>query len=440
MIKTQVLLTIAVVLVLTITPCAYSAQLNFTPVLKVSEEYNDNIFLLPDDEEDDFITKVTFGGTIELLGRTSGLEITYLPFYEWFNDFSDLDGWGHDLLARTWYNFTANTSVELRNAFIRTRGSLEDAGFVGTTSDDPLADPDIAADPYRRGRAEYYENATTLRFNHQFGAEDTVYAAFAYRLRRDVEDGLDENDIWEPSVGGTYWFTNFWGLESDILYSHRDYESEEDREEWYGRLRLNRRLTRHLDVYGQYVHRNLNYQNDGDDFDVYEPTIGFNYQLDENTRIELGIGYYWQEFDSGDSEDGFLPVALADKVWPFRRGLAGITILAGSDIDDEGVEDLGYNIYYEGSVRGVYSFTPRFSGNARIGYRWDDYPDEDPSRTDKTIFATAGLEYQAFRWMFLNLDYTFRDLSSDDDLDEYTENRVIFSITLTPEQPFRLMR
>ncbi len=56
----------------------------------------------------------------------------------------------------------------------------------------------------------------------------------------------------------------------------------------------------------------------------------------------------------------------------------GITLLAGSDIDDEGVEDLGLDIYYEGAVRGEFSFTPRFSGTARIGYRWDDYPDETP--------------------------------------------------------------
>ena len=90
--------------------------------------------------------------------------------------------------------------------------------------------------------------------------------------------------------------------------------------------------------------------------------------------------------------------------------------------------------------RGEFAFTPRFSGTATAGYRWDDYPDDEPSRTDKTITATAGLQYQALRWMALNLDYTFRDLSSDDDADEYTENRVIFSITLTPDQPFRLMQ
>ncbi len=441
--KHRALFATVVILVLALPPCAFSAQLNFTPVMTVSEEYNDNIFLSPDNEEDDFITRATFGGTLELLGRTSGAELTYLPSYEWYNDFDDFDGWTHDLIARTWYNFTANTSVELRNAFIRTRGALEDADFVGATSDDPLIAPDIAADPYRRGLAEYYENATTLRLDHRFGAEDTVYTAFAYRLRRDVEDGLDENDIWEPSIGGTYWFTNLWGIETDLLYSNRDYESATDREEWYGRIRLNRRINRHLNAYVQYEHTILDYDEetvDDVDYDVYLPTVGFNYQLDQNTRIDIGAGWYYQDLDSGDSDDGFILTALADKVWPFRRGLVGVTLLSGTDITDEGVEDLGFTVYYEGIVRGEYAFTPRFSATATAGYRWDDYPDEDPSRTDKTIFATAGLQYQALRWMVLNVDYTYRDLNSDDDLDEYTENRVIFSITLTPEQPFRLMR
>ena len=124
---------------------------------------------------------------------------------------------------------------------------------------------------------------------------------------------------------------------------------------------------------------------------VYEPTVGFNYQLDQNTRIDIGVGWYFQNLDDGDDDDGFLLTALADKVWPFRRGFVGLTLLAGTDIDDEGVEDLGFNQYYEAIARTEYAFTPRFSGTATAGYRWDDYPDEDPSRTDKTITATAGL-------------------------------------------------
>ena len=437
--KHRALFATVVILVVALAPCAYSAQLNFTPVMTVSEEYNDNIFLTPDNEEDDFITTASLGFTAELLGRTSGAELTYIPSYEWFADFSDNDGWAHDATARVWYNFAANTSIELRNAFLRTRDPLGDS--LATTSDDPLVAPDIEPDLNRRGREEYYTNATSLRLDHQFGAEDTVYAAFRYSILRNVGDDTDDNDIWEPSIGGTYWFTNFWGMESDFIYSNRDYEVDDDREEWFGRLRMNRRIDRHLNVYAQYAHTILNYTEGASvDYEVYEPTVGFNYQLDENTRFDIGVGWYFQNLDEGDDEDGFLLTALADKVWPFRRGLVGVTLLAGTDIDDAGVEDLGFSQYYEARARTEYAFTPRFSGNANIGYRRTDYPDNTPDLTEDEAFAGAGLEYQALRWMFLNLDYTFRDFSSDDDTDEYTENRVIFSITLRPDQPFRLMR
>ena len=105
--------------------------------------------------------------------------------------------------------------------------------------------------------------------------------------------------------------------------------------------------------------------------------------------------------------------------------------------DDRGVEDLGLRRYASLSTRADYAFTRRFSGNANAGYLWEDYPDQEPDRTDHTLTAGVGLQYQALRWMFINLDYNFRDRSTDVDEDEYTENRVLFSITLRPEQPFR---
>ena len=116
--KHRALFATVVILVLALATCAYSAQLNFTPVMTVSEEYNDNIFLAPDNEEDDFITRVSLGGTLELLGRTAGAELTYLPAYEWYHDYDDFDGWTHYLLARTWYNFTPNNIFRNLSLFV----------------------------------------------------------------------------------------------------------------------------------------------------------------------------------------------------------------------------------------------------------------------------------------------------------------------------------
>lgn len=425
-----------------------AAQFNFTPIMTVSEEYNDNIFLTPDNEEDDFITTASLGFNAELLGRTSGLELTYIPSYEWYDEFSDNDGWTHDATGRLWKDISKTTSVELRNAFLRTRDSLSDA--TSTRSDDPLVAPDIENDRLRRNRQEYYINNTVARLDHQFGAEDNVYTSLRYGIRREVDsppptENEDEWDIWEPAIGGNYWFTFRWGMETDLRYSNRDFEAEEDREEWSGRLRVNNRMTRHLSTYVQYEHTYLDYDQTvdagTDDYHIYLPTVGFNYQLDENTRVDVGVGWYFQDKDNfDDDDDGFVMNAAVDKVWPFRRGLIGATLLSGLDIDDEGSEDLGLRRYASLSTRGEYAFTPRFSGNVNVGYRWDDYPDQTVDRTDQTLFAGAGLEYQALRWMFLNLDYSFRDLSSDIDADEYTENRVILSLTLRPEQPLRLLR
>ena len=104
--KHRALFATVVILVLVLPPSAFSAQLNFTPVLTLSEEYNDNIFLTNNNEEDDYITRVSLGGTLELLGRTVGAEITYLPAYEWYND--SISIWTNEL-GQQLVNYTPGT-------------------------------------------------------------------------------------------------------------------------------------------------------------------------------------------------------------------------------------------------------------------------------------------------------------------------------------------
>lgn len=433
------------VMVLILTLCfsyqfLYAAQLEFTPFVIASEQYDDNIFLSPNNEEDDFITTLSLGMEARLQGRTNGVELHYVPSYEWYKDNSDFDGWIHNGLFRFWQDFSANTHLEIRNSYLQSRDPLGEGLETGPA--DPLAPPDITPDLLRRGREEYRRNEAILRLDHRFGSEDTVYTTFTYSILQGVGRNqlTDDNTIWEPAIGGTYWFSNFWGFETDMYYSNRDYDTANDREEWYGRFRLNRRIDRHLNVYAQYEQTILDYTEGASvDYDVYNPTLGFSYQLDSNTRIDIGAGYYWQEFDDDlfDDEDGFLVTALADKVWPFRSGLFGVTLLSGYDIEDRGVADLGLNLYYQGMLRGEYRFSPRFLGTSSISYRWDEYPNTETDRTDKTLHATAGLEYQVLRWMFMNLNYDYEDRSSDISFDEYTDNRVTFTLTLRPDQPFK---
>jgi hypothetical protein len=58
------------------TSSGLAAQFLFTPRTSATEEYTDNLFLTKDDKEDDFITTVSAGFTAQLLGQTSGFELS----------------------------------------------------------------------------------------------------------------------------------------------------------------------------------------------------------------------------------------------------------------------------------------------------------------------------------------------------------------------------
>jgi len=163
---------------------ASAAQLLFTPRATVTEEYNDNIDLDRKNKKDDFITTVTVGGTIELLGQVSGLRVTYEPGYSFYADYDEYNSWRHDLTGSAWHDFSRQTRLELTESFFYTK--------------DPLADDDIEdsrgniiarGNDRRRERDIYYRNYATARMRHQFGAEDSVYAQFAHRILKYYDPG-----------------------------------------------------------------------------------------------------------------------------------------------------------------------------------------------------------------------------------------------------------
>ena len=448
---------IALVLLAVLVPlgATEAAQFNFLPEMNFGLTYSDNIFLDPDNEEDDFITAVGVSLTGEVLWPTAGLELNYAPSYNWYAQNSEEDFWRHTARFTAWKEYRRNTRFEFRNSFLYTQDPVDSSDVVD--ADDPLSRPDIESDPNRRGLNTFYTNVSEARVSHRFGAQDQAFGGLRYRILREVdsvaeEENSDESDIWEPFVGFAYWFDVRWGIQVNGLYSHRDFKDRTDREEYTGNAMLIRQFGRHLSAFVDYQHTYLDFDSDFDldpdeepesDYNVYAPSGGIRYQIEENAEITIGLGYFWQKFEDNefnDDEEGFFINSQIFKTWPFRRGFFKLLGSSGYAIDDAGSEDLGLTIYYEGRATAGYNFTTRLAGDLFTGYRWDDYPDEEPDRTDKTLTAGAGLNYQALRWMNLRLEYNFRDLSSDNDENEYTENRVMFIVTLAPTQPFRLNR
>ena len=117
-------------------PMAFCAQFTFTPRASVEEAYTDNVFLTNDDTEDDFITTVSAGFTAGLLGRTSGLDFSFDPNYEFYDRFNEFNEWGLLSDLRAWTTPSRATRFEVTNNFIRTTNPLGREDRI-TTVDGP---------------------------------------------------------------------------------------------------------------------------------------------------------------------------------------------------------------------------------------------------------------------------------------------------------------
>ena len=430
-----------VALLLCIISPVQAAQFLFTPAIVVSEQYTDNLFLDRQNEEEDYITATGLDLTGQLLWRTAGMELHYKPTYNTYKNNDQLNDWRQEASLRAWKEFSRSSKLELNDTYLRTNDPTDQSPVI-IQNGQPQS-PVIQTDRSRRGRHEYYTNVAHARMEHQFGPNDRVYAAYEYSILRDVTKTpgvpVDDNNIATPSIGLAYDFSPKWAVEIDSAYAINDYKDQNDRNEYDGNVRLLYRFDRALSSYVNYRHTILNYdQGTDEDYKIYEPSIGMRYDFKENARIEIGVGYYVQDFKTSKDKTGINATSDINKRWNYRTGYFGISGGSGYIIDDTGVEDNGLNIYYDGRIEAGYNFTSRLSGSVFCSYRHDEYPDEIPKRVKKTGSAGAELNWQALKWMAFGLSYRFSDVSSDRETDQYTENRAMLTVRIAPSTPWRL--
>lgn len=417
---------------------AGSAQFSFTPRITVEEEYNDNILLERKNEKDDFITTVSPGFTVELRGQTAGASLDYGPAYSFYADHDQYDGWRHRLQLLIWNEISRTTRLDLTNYFLYAKDPQEDRDVL-TKEGDVIAEGDPTR---RRTRDTYYRNTATARLSHQFGAEDSVYGQFLYSLHKNDDPANEDSQEFSPSAGLAYWFSQWTGIETGLGYTRGVYdENDLNFHQGYGRLRLNQRVSPRFGLFGEYKHILRDYDESGfagrRDYMVYAPSAGAFYDFDRSLRGSIGVGYYYQQIEDADDEQGPFITADINKLWDFQRWSIRARGSSGLDSQDFGAEKRGFERYVQGELTGRYDLTRQLFADAALRYRYADYVNSEDDVVDHRYGAEVGLGYTVFRWMLLRVSYAFNKLDSQNSTDDYEENRVMLQITLQPEQPYR---
>jgi hypothetical protein len=420
---------------------ASAAQLFFTPRATVTEEYNDNIDLDRKDKKDDFITTVTLGGTLEMLGQVSGLRISYDPGYSFYAEYDEYDSWRHDLSAAGWHDFSRQTRLDVTNRFLYTK--------------DPLADDDVEdsqgnilvrGNDRSRNRDRYYLNYSMARLRHQFGAEDSVYAQFTHGLWKYDDPTEEDSQEFAPTVGLSYWFSQWTGmdLEGGYIRGLYDEDTSSDFNNYLGRARLNQRISRQFGVYGEYKHIYRDFDDSligsgtDQDYMVYAPSAGLFYQFDRDLTASLGVGWFYQQVENDEDQQGPFLSADINKLWDFQRWSIRARATSGIDSQDFSGDTQGFERFAQAELIGNYNFTRDFFGDCSLRYRYSDYIDSEDDEVDHRYTADVGLGYRVTRWMTLRLAYAFNKLDAINSTDDYEQNRVYATITLQPDQPWKL--
>jgi len=411
---------------------AFGFQTNFTPRISVNEEYTDNLFLTDKNKEHDYITIISPGFTIEALGKNSGATVSYDPSYSFYDRYSENDTWRHNARFSGWAELRKNIRLDVSDSFLRTEDPLADADIVALQAEDETVQID---NTIRRSRNTYYTNSADVQITHKFGEADYFELRYIHSILKNEAPGIEDNTRHNPSISMIYWFIPQWGFDANVSYEKGEYDISDDSNIWSGRLNLVHKFTRQFKGFVGYGHELINYQGATEDYRTYNPFMGFNYAISEDTSISADAGYFIH--DNKFSDDGSGLTANMSLGKTFKRGSLNLQGSSGYDEANFGAENLGYSKFHEAGVSASYELTRHVSGNIFGSFRESKYEALASDRKDQNTRCGLGLTIKPLIWMTIGLNYTYRSVNSTLAVNEYVENRGLISITLSPSRPFR---
>ena len=398
----------------------------FTPSISITGEYTDNVNLSDDDEESDYITIISPGFDLEISKTIRGVIISYEPGYSIYEKNASYNTWRHSAQFFGWTDISKKTKIELNDSF--------------RYSEEPISEEDTTI---REGREPYYTNSAGINLTHQLGKSDSISMGYTYSILENEDPDIEDNARHNPSMTYVHKFNPYLSLDTNVSYTRGEFEVSDDFDNWNGSLTLANKFTKYLDGFIQYSHTIMDYKGNTEDYIIYDPSIGINYIIAEDTFLSLNVGYFIQDREKSDDESGLTLSGNLGKTWRFKRGSINLTGASGYEESYFGAESLGFDIFYQAKGTATYAFTRYISGNINGSYRSDTYVNVDPEREDRTKNAGLGLTFRSpIKWLpvSIGLSYLYHSVDSSLNENDYEDQRVQLNVSIskTLSKPIRL--
>ena len=410
-----------------------------TPSISVRSEYTDNVDRVNDDPENgtepeyDFITSISPSIALDLVGKTTNVTLSYQPSRVYYERTEDHDYWRHSASLGLNSQLARRVTLSVGGSYLQSEDEAD------TENPDDTIDTDYTR---RKERFTFRSYNASTGLNYQFGERDRIGLNFGYGGTENDDPTLDDSRYYQPSLSLAYWFTPRWGAELFGDYEKGEFDPPEgeiisdDFERYSGSARFLYQFNRQLTGNVEYSFtQTLNDDEAEDDERIHDFSGGITYLIDQDISLSLQVGYSILEVDDDDDESDMS--GSLDFIKTFRRGSIGINASSGYEYSYYDAENLGLNYYIGAGLSASYQIWRRVSANAHADYRYSEYKDETPQREDDKVTAGCGLSFQLLQWLFADAGYTYSLMDSNDDENDYTENRVYVGLRATLAQPLR---
>jgi len=357
------------------------------PQLDVQEQYESNIYATPNDEEDDFITRILPNLTLQSDWNNHQLVLETGGDFGFYADNTDENFQDYYVATRGRVDVRRSTQLRLGGAFRHLHESRE-------SPDDP--GPNTAEDPTE---FNLYSADTSLR--HDFGRINAT-------------------------LGGD--FTRVSYLDPDAVGGGKVIEHDRDRNVYVGTLRVGYEIQPSYEAFilGSYNKRVYDGTEVGTGIDRdskgYGVAVGMEVDFGGIIFGDFFAGYRYQDYQDSslDSIDGV--GGGADLTWNVTD-LTTINFLATSDIRETTDVDASGRLVTTGEIGVDHELRRNIIMSGNVSVTRDDY--QGTSRTDWIYRAGPDVTYLINRYLRASLGYNFAKRDSDNSGDDYT-NHIVF--------------
>lgn len=378
-------------------------KMQVIPGLKYQLEYNDNIFLDPSGEEEEFIHTITPSLALDWArDKANYVRLGYAVDVVRYDDFGDTDYEKHMLRGRAKYTAPSGFYAQAREYFVDTEdpyGSLNDFNTGEQTA--------------------RWNNSLRLRSGYSFA--ERMRAEVSYNNYIQKYDAFE--DEWQNKLDhepGVAFYYKFWPKTSALFeyrYQMREYTEQQD-----------------LDDNSKGIDSDT-----AQDFNYHQFFVGLHWDATAKITGDLKLGYglkdyendvNWRGEDYDDNDTWIAETRLAYRLAPKTRLTARLLRRVRNSSSDDGSTE------YENTKVGFglqQRILRRYTVKAGVAYTKKDYDENSSgeSRDDDVYEGNLGVDYRFNEWLNGGVTYTYKDRQSNFADDEYTSN--VFTVHIGAE-------